>query len=167
MVQMTILPTLHRPDLRTSASHLPLSLDPVASTYPRPAAPPPLPLFSQLLPIVDAPTPPSPPSDLQLLPSSLHLHAHSPTLTFLAPPLLPPYSFQASWSRLEGLLLHWACTYSRGSAWAMPPSGWSAIPSKTADCGERARAGHPRVTHSCLFRDGTMKGSHMQHLLSE
>lgn len=43
---------------------------------------------------------------------------------------------QASWSRLEGLLLHWACAAEAGGAWSMPPSGWKAlIPGKSADAG--------------------------------
>lgn len=42
---------------------------------------------------------------------------------------------QASWSRLEGLILHWACGSAPGGAWAMPPEGWSAAPNKTRDAG--------------------------------
>lgn len=42
---------------------------------------------------------------------------------------------QASWSRLEGLILHWACTASPGGAWSMPPDGWTAAPKKTKDAG--------------------------------
>lgn len=43
---------------------------------------------------------------------------------------------QASWSRLEGLLLHWACSSSPGSGWAMPPQGWQPIlPKKSSDAG--------------------------------
>jgi len=41
----------------------------------------------------------------------------------------------ASWSRLEGLILHWACTYSKGSAWSMPPHGWTSVPDKNTDAG--------------------------------
>ncbi len=42
---------------------------------------------------------------------------------------------QASWSRLDGLILHWACGTEAGGAWSMPPEGWSAVPSKTKDAG--------------------------------
>jgi len=42
---------------------------------------------------------------------------------------------QASWSRLDGLILHWACAGAPGGAWAMPPEGWSAAPNKTRDAG--------------------------------
>lgn len=43
---------------------------------------------------------------------------------------------QASWSRLEGLLLHWACASEPGAGWSMPPAGWKALlPNKTADAG--------------------------------
>jgi len=41
---------------------------------------------------------------------------------------------QASWSRLEGLILHWACTGDNGG-WNMPPEGWTAVPNKTKDAG--------------------------------
>lgn len=42
---------------------------------------------------------------------------------------------QASWSRLEGLILHWACTETKGSQWNMPPNGWKASPDKSVDAG--------------------------------
>ena len=42
---------------------------------------------------------------------------------------------QASWSRLEGLLLHWACVPSKGGGWSMPPPGWSSTPPKSYDAG--------------------------------
>lgn len=43
---------------------------------------------------------------------------------------------EASWSRLEGLLLHWACASAPGSGWHMPPVGWKAIrPTKSRDAG--------------------------------
>ncbi|KAJ9534572.1 hypothetical protein V8C86DRAFT_2646662 [Haematococcus lacustris] len=42
---------------------------------------------------------------------------------------------QASWSRLEGLILHWAVTDAPGGAWAMPPEGWSAAPAKSNSTG--------------------------------
>jgi len=42
---------------------------------------------------------------------------------------------QASWSRLEGLLLHWACVPSRGGGWTMPPPGWTSTPPKSYDAG--------------------------------
>lgn len=42
---------------------------------------------------------------------------------------------QASWSRLEGLILHWACGTAAGGPWSMPPDGWSASPKKTRDAG--------------------------------
>lgn len=42
---------------------------------------------------------------------------------------------QASWSRLEGLLLHWACVPSRGGGWSMPPPGWISTPPKSYDAG--------------------------------
>mmetsp|Transcript_16100 Transcript_16100/g.34835 ORF Transcript_16100/g.34835 Transcript_16100/m.34835 type:complete len:290 (+) Transcript_16100:299-1168(+) len=42
---------------------------------------------------------------------------------------------EASWSRLEGLLLHWACSEASGAAWTMPPAGWSSIPAKAVDAG--------------------------------
>ncbi|MEW5303898.1 MAG: hypothetical protein WDW36_006548 [Sanguina aurantia] len=41
----------------------------------------------------------------------------------------------ASWSRLEGLLLHWAVTEGPGAAWSAPPAGWSASPAKGRDAG--------------------------------
>ncbi|KAG1668113.1 hypothetical protein FOA52_003900 [Chlamydomonas sp. UWO 241] len=42
----------------------------------------------------------------------------------------------ASWSRLEGLLLHWACSASVGAGWHMPPPKWQALlPNKTSDAG--------------------------------
>lgn len=43
---------------------------------------------------------------------------------------------QASWSRLEGLILHWACSEASGAAWHLPPPGWKAVPNKTADAGK-------------------------------
>jgi hypothetical protein len=42
---------------------------------------------------------------------------------------------QASWSRLEGLLLHWACVPSKGGGWSMPPPGWASTPPKSYDAG--------------------------------
>lgn len=43
---------------------------------------------------------------------------------------------QASWSRLEGLVLHWACSPEAGGGWSMPPAGWKALlPNKSADAG--------------------------------
>lgn len=42
---------------------------------------------------------------------------------------------QASWSRLDGLILHWACTNGAGGAWTMPPEGWSVAPNKSRDAG--------------------------------
>lgn len=42
---------------------------------------------------------------------------------------------QASWSRLEGLLLHWGCTEGLGAPWCGAPSGWTAVPSKIVDAG--------------------------------
>ncbi|GIL82182.1 hypothetical protein Vretimale_7184 [Volvox reticuliferus] len=42
---------------------------------------------------------------------------------------------QASWSRLEGLILHWGATDSPGGAWGLPPQGWAASPNKVIDAG--------------------------------
>lgn len=42
---------------------------------------------------------------------------------------------QASWSRLEGLLLHWGCSEAAGAAWTGAPSGWTAMPSLIVDAG--------------------------------
>ncbi|GLI63552.1 hypothetical protein VaNZ11_006402 [Volvox africanus] len=42
---------------------------------------------------------------------------------------------QASWSRLEGLILHWGATDSPGGAWGLPPQGWAASPNKVVDAG--------------------------------
>ncbi|KAG2433942.1 hypothetical protein HYH02_012487 [Chlamydomonas schloesseri] len=42
---------------------------------------------------------------------------------------------QASWSRLEGLILHWGATDSAGGAWGLPPQGWAASPNKVTDAG--------------------------------
>lgn len=65
---------------------------------------------------------------------------------------------QASWSRLEGLLLHWACAAEAGGAWSMPPSGWKAlIPGKSADAGGlqgqvlQAVLGGGQVKGDCLL----------------
>jgi len=53
----------------------------------------------------------------------------------------------ASWSRLEGLLLHWACSASAGSAWSMPPAGWTALlPNKTSDAGGAMQCGFEKHT---------------------
>lgn len=41
----------------------------------------------------------------------------------------------ASWSRLEGLLLHWAVSEGAGATWNSPPAGWSAAPAKGRDAG--------------------------------
>lgn len=42
---------------------------------------------------------------------------------------------EASWSRLEGLILHWACSTGLGAPWTMPPEGWTAVPGKTVNKG--------------------------------
>lgn len=42
---------------------------------------------------------------------------------------------EASWSRLEGLILHWACSDSAGGAWALPPQGWKSSPDNAVDAG--------------------------------
>lgn len=42
---------------------------------------------------------------------------------------------EASWSRLDGLILHWACGTAAGGPWSMPPEGWSAVPGKPKDAG--------------------------------
>ncbi|KAL6757796.1 hypothetical protein V8C86DRAFT_2613602 [Haematococcus lacustris] len=42
---------------------------------------------------------------------------------------------QASWSRLEGLFLHWAVTDAPGGPWVMPPEGWSAAPALSNSTG--------------------------------
>ncbi|KXZ48456.1 hypothetical protein GPECTOR_27g626 [Gonium pectorale] len=42
---------------------------------------------------------------------------------------------QASWSRLEGLILHWGATDAAGGAWGLPPQGWAAQPNKVVDAG--------------------------------
>ncbi|GLC39969.1 hypothetical protein PLESTB_001631800 [Pleodorina starrii] len=42
---------------------------------------------------------------------------------------------QASWSRLEGLILHWGASDAAGGAWGLPPQGWSASPNKVVDAG--------------------------------
>ncbi|EFJ51717.1 hypothetical protein VOLCADRAFT_103349 [Volvox carteri f. nagariensis] len=42
---------------------------------------------------------------------------------------------QASWSRLEGLILHWGATDAAGGAWGLPPQGWAASPNKVVDAG--------------------------------
>ncbi len=44
---------------------------------------------------------------------------------------------QQSWSRLEGLVLDWACSSGPGDAWSMPPDGWSCVPNKKKDAGTR------------------------------
>lgn len=40
-----------------------------------------------------------------------------------------------TWSRLEGLILHWAAADQPGGAWTMPASGWTAHPNKGSDAG--------------------------------
>uniref|UniRef100_A0A7S0V7M8 Alpha-glucan water dikinase-like N-terminal Ig-like domain-containing protein n=1 Tax=Polytomella parva TaxID=51329 RepID=A0A7S0V7M8_9CHLO len=42
---------------------------------------------------------------------------------------------QASWSHLEGLVLHWACSEAAGGSWTLPPPGWRASPDKVSDAG--------------------------------
>ncbi len=42
---------------------------------------------------------------------------------------------QASWSRLEGLMLHWGCSDSASGSWGLPPEGWQASPNKVMDAG--------------------------------
>ncbi|GFR52374.1 hypothetical protein Agub_g14934, partial [Astrephomene gubernaculifera] len=42
---------------------------------------------------------------------------------------------QASWSRLEGLILHWGATDVAGGAWGLPPQGWVASPNRVVDAG--------------------------------
>lgn len=42
---------------------------------------------------------------------------------------------QASWSRLEGLMLHWGCSDSATGSWGLPPTGWAASPNKVSDAG--------------------------------
>ncbi len=54
---------------------------------------------------------------------------------------------QASWSRLEGLILHWGATDAAGGAWGLPPQGWGASPNKVVDAGGPwgGAGGGPRV----------------------
>lgn len=46
---------------------------------------------------------------------------------------------EASWSRLEGLLLHWACSEDSSSGWNLPPTGWSSS-TKATDAGGQLNA---------------------------
>lgn len=57
----------------------------------------------------------------------------------------PAAPVQASWSRLEGLILHWGATDSAGGAWGLPPQGWAASPNKVTDAGERKVGAEARV----------------------
>jgi len=43
-----------------------------------------------------------------------------------------------TWSRLEGLLLHWAVSRKPPPAekWELPPRGWKTLPDTTVDAGE-------------------------------
>ena len=42
-----------------------------------------------------------------------------------------------TWSRLEGLLLHWAVSRKAPPAekWELPPRGWKTLPDTTVDAG--------------------------------
>jgi hypothetical protein len=42
-----------------------------------------------------------------------------------------------TWSRLEGLLLHWAVSRKAPPAerWELPPRGWKTLPESTVDAG--------------------------------
>lgn len=44
---------------------------------------------------------------------------------------------QMTWSRLEGLLLHWAVSRKAPPAekWELPPRGWKTLPDTTVDAG--------------------------------
>eukprot|EP00798_Chlamydomonas_sp_ICE-L_P030944 gene30944-36000_t len=57
---------------------------------------------------------------------------------------------QASWSRLEGLLLHWGCSESAGSPWVGAPSGWTCIPDKKIDAGG---------AQECMFQKSSAPGT--------
>uniref|UniRef100_A0A7S3QKU3 Uncharacterized protein n=1 Tax=Dunaliella tertiolecta TaxID=3047 RepID=A0A7S3QKU3_DUNTE len=51
---------------------------------------------------------------------------------------------EASWSRLDGLMLHWGCSTAQGGPWAMPPPGWSAVPAKSRDAGGASQCAFER-----------------------
>ena len=47
-----------------------------------------------------------------------------------------------TWSRLEGLLLHWAVSRKGPPAerWELPPRGWKTLPESTVDAGAQQQA---------------------------
>jgi hypothetical protein len=58
-----------------------------------------------------------------------------------------------TWSRLEGLLLHWAVSRKAPPAerWELPPRGWKTLPESTVDAGgcERCVVCYGRVVNNC------------------
>lgn len=42
---------------------------------------------------------------------------------------------QMTWSRLEGLLFHWAVSQKAGAKWELPPRGFKTLPENTVDAG--------------------------------
>lgn len=54
-----------------------------------------------------------------------------------------------TWSRLEGLLLHWAVSRKPPPAekWELPPRGWKTLPDTTLDAG-----GFDFVDIFCVWR---------------
>lgn len=63
---------------------------------------------------------------------------------------------QVSWSRLEGLILHWSCADSPSGAWTGPPSGWKALPAKSVDAGG---------AFQCPFEKHTVQGNRNMFVL--
>lgn len=65
-------------------------------------------------------------------------------------------SRQASWSRLEGLLLHWAVSDRQGGSWNLPPQGWTAVPNKVIDAGSAVE---------CMFEKKRPQGQEPVYVL--
>mmetsp|Transcript_16373 Transcript_16373/g.28069 ORF Transcript_16373/g.28069 Transcript_16373/m.28069 type:complete len:284 (+) Transcript_16373:120-971(+) len=62
-----------------------------------------------------------------------------------------------SWSRLEGLIMHWASSSAPGGEWTKVPEGWTATPSKITDAGG---------AWECQFQKQTMSGQEVMYVLT-